>query len=201
MKRLNRKNEKLADAAERASVAAGWIGAAPYPGELLREAWIRFLWHQFHDDLTGTSIPQAYEYSWNDEALSANQFEGILEDSVGAVSMALETDVRESLSSSTTRCPFRERMSSRPSSSSRGRAESRPRPRSRRPRSSGTARRHIRRRRGPAGGRQGPVPRVRAVRRFGVYEVQSAETTGPAVAAAAAGFRPRPRGWRTGATV
>ena len=64
MKRWNRKNELLADAAERASVVADWLGAAPYPAAKLEEAWIRFLWHQFHDDLTGTSIPEAYTFSW-----------------------------------------------------------------------------------------------------------------------------------------
>jgi alpha-mannosidase len=39
MKRWNRKNELLADAAERASVAAWVLGAAPYPREKLHHAW------------------------------------------------------------------------------------------------------------------------------------------------------------------
>ncbi|MEI7633499.1 MAG: glycoside hydrolase family 38 C-terminal domain-containing protein [bacterium] len=93
LKRWNRKNELLAGAAERAAVAANWIGAAPYPAAFIRNAWIRFLWHQFHDDLTGTSIPGAYQYSWNDEALSLNQFASVLAGSVGAVSRALDTRV------------------------------------------------------------------------------------------------------------
>ena len=91
MKRWNRKNELLADAAERAAVAADWLGGAVYPGEKLTEAWTRFLWHGFHDDLTGTSIPQAYPFSWNDEILSLNQFAEVLSDSVGAVARALDT--------------------------------------------------------------------------------------------------------------
>ena len=70
MKAFNRRNEQLADAAERASVAAEWVGGPAYPRERLRTAWTRFLWHQFHDDLTGTSIPQAYQFSWNDELIS-----------------------------------------------------------------------------------------------------------------------------------
>src|SRR4029079_15993540 len=57
MKRFNRENELLADAAERAGVAAELFLGFPYPSERLRDAWVRFLWHQFHDDLTGTSIP------------------------------------------------------------------------------------------------------------------------------------------------
>jgi alpha-mannosidase len=91
MKRWNRKNELLADAAEHAAVAADWVGGAMYPGDRLAFAWRRFLWHQFHDDLTGTSIPEAYAYSWNDELLAGNLFAGILADSVGAVSRALDT--------------------------------------------------------------------------------------------------------------
>ena len=40
---------------------------------------MRFLWHQFHDDLTGTTIPEAYGFSWNDEPASANQFAAVLQ--------------------------------------------------------------------------------------------------------------------------
>ncbi len=93
MKRWNRRNEQLADAAERAAVAADWLGAMPYPRARLREAWQRFLWHQFHDDLTGTSIPAAYRYSWNDELLSLSQFGETLRAAVGAVSRGLDTRV------------------------------------------------------------------------------------------------------------
>jgi len=91
MKRFNRENELLADSAERASVAAQWLAGLPYPTERLRSAWIRFLWHQFHDDLTGTSIPQAYELSWNDELVSLNQFAGVLTSATEAVGNVLDT--------------------------------------------------------------------------------------------------------------
>ena len=91
MKYWNRKNELLADAAERASLAADLLGGPVYPREELRTAWIRFLWHQFHDDLTGTSIPQAYRFSWNDELLSLNQFAGLTAGAAGAVASGLDT--------------------------------------------------------------------------------------------------------------
>ncbi|MCQ2142248.1 MAG: discoidin domain-containing protein [Bacteroidales bacterium] len=94
MKLLNRRNELMADAAERSSVIAEHIGAAAYPAEALKEAWLRVIWHQFHDDLTGTSIPRAYEFSWNDELISLSQFTHILQSSAGAVSSALDTRVR-----------------------------------------------------------------------------------------------------------
>jgi alpha-mannosidase len=91
MKQFNRKNELLADSAERAAVAAEWLTGLPYPGERLRSAWLRVLWHQFHDDLTGTSIPQAYQFSWNDELVSSNQFAGVLSSSTSAVANMLDT--------------------------------------------------------------------------------------------------------------
>ncbi len=94
MKLYNRRNEQLADAAERSAVAADWLGAVPYPREVLTEAWKRFIWHQFHDDLTGTSLPRAYEFSWNDELISLKQFGDVLTTSVGAVSRGLDTDVK-----------------------------------------------------------------------------------------------------------
>ncbi|MBQ8400184.1 MAG: hypothetical protein IJX08_09530, partial [Clostridia bacterium] len=74
MKRLNRQNEQAADACERASVFAELLTGTPYPKERITEAWKNFLWHQFHDDLTGTSIAEAYLYSHNDEVLSKNIF-------------------------------------------------------------------------------------------------------------------------------
>ncbi|KAA6327524.1 Mannosylglycerate hydrolase [termite gut metagenome] len=94
MKLYNRRNELLADAAERTAVAADWLGTLKYPTNTLAEAWKRFIWHQFHDDLTGTSIPRAYEFSWNDELISLKQFSNVLESSVGSVSRGLNTQVK-----------------------------------------------------------------------------------------------------------
>lgn len=94
MKLYNRRNEILGDASERAAVIADWLGAVKYPKEMLTEAWKRFVWHQFHDDLTGTSIPRAYEFSWNDELISMKQFVNVLTTSVGGSSRGLDTQVR-----------------------------------------------------------------------------------------------------------
>ncbi len=94
MKKWNRANETLADAAERASLAAQWLGGAPYPHQVLNEAWLRVLWHQFHDDLTGTCIPQAYTFSWNDELISLGQFAGVLTTGVSAIARSLDTRVQ-----------------------------------------------------------------------------------------------------------
>ncbi|WP_455496682.1 alpha-mannosidase [Coprobacter sp.] len=91
MKRFNRRNEQLADAAERASVIAEWLGALPYQKKTLTESWQRFIWHQFHDDLTGTSIKEAYPFSWNDEILSQTQFMQVMNAASGAVISGMNT--------------------------------------------------------------------------------------------------------------
>jgi alpha-mannosidase len=91
MKRWNRENELLADAAERASVAACLLGAAPYPREKLNKAWQLVLRSQMHDMLPGTCVPKAYEYIWNDEIIAMNSFAEVLRNAVGAVARGLDT--------------------------------------------------------------------------------------------------------------
>ncbi|MGM9737864.1 MAG: alpha-mannosidase [Candidatus Cryptobacteroides sp.] len=93
MKHYNRANEILADAAERAAVIADWTGCCEYPSAQFDEAWKRFVWHQFHDDLTGTSLPEAYKYSWNDELLSQTQFARILSYASGKIAERMNTYV------------------------------------------------------------------------------------------------------------
>lgn len=92
-KRWNAKNEVLADAAERASVMASWLGGLDYPRQRLRRAWTLVLGGQFHDILAGTATPRAYEFSWNDDILAMNQFAGLLQDAVQTLSAALDTRV------------------------------------------------------------------------------------------------------------
>ena len=85
MKRWNRKNEQLADAAERAAVIADHFGGAKYPTEKLTNAWFRVLGSQMHDMLPGTAIARAYPYCWNDEIIAANNFAAVLQDSIAAI--------------------------------------------------------------------------------------------------------------------
>lgn len=93
MKQMNRQDELLADAAEKASVAADLLGASAYPAATLDKAWGLVLRNQFHDILPGTSLPKAYEYAWNDGLLAAKAFDGSLQDAVGAVARGLDTRV------------------------------------------------------------------------------------------------------------
>lgn len=91
MKRWNRKNELLADNAEKASVMAWWLGGRPYPAEKLESAWYLVLGSQMHDILPGTSHPRAYDFSQNDEVLAGNQLSAVLEDAAGVVVGAMDT--------------------------------------------------------------------------------------------------------------
>ena len=93
-KRWNRKNELLADSAERAAVMAAWLGASEYPEERLLTAWQTFLWHQFHDDLPGTSIAEAYVFTYNDYVIALNMFAAELNKAVGGAAKALDTNVK-----------------------------------------------------------------------------------------------------------
>ena len=44
--------------------------------------------------LTGTSVPEAYTHSWDDELISLSEFAGALGDAVGGVSTGLDTRAR-----------------------------------------------------------------------------------------------------------
>ncbi len=94
MKRWNRKNEQLADAAEKAAVGAMLLGARDYPGQRLQDAWELVLGSQMHDILPGTSVPLAYDLSWNDEVIAANQFAAVLTDSASAIISAMDTSAQ-----------------------------------------------------------------------------------------------------------
>ncbi|MCA8961800.1 MAG: alpha-mannosidase, partial [Planctomycetes bacterium] len=85
VKRWNRKGELLADAAERAAVLASWWAKEPYPRTRLETAWLRILANQMHDILPGTSIPKAYEYTWNDQLLALNILADTLTQSIEAI--------------------------------------------------------------------------------------------------------------------
>ncbi|WP_176736572.1 alpha-mannosidase [Oligoflexus tunisiensis] len=91
MKRWNRKNELLADSAEKASVTAAWLGSAQYPLEKINRSWNKVLSSQMHDMVTGTSIPQAYDYAYNNEVVALNGFASVLGNAIGAISRSLDT--------------------------------------------------------------------------------------------------------------
>jgi alpha-mannosidase len=84
-------NELLADAAEKASVAAEWMGGRRYPQQRLNDAWTLELGGHFHDTAAGTASPRSYEFAWNDDILTANQFAGVLTSASEAIASGLNT--------------------------------------------------------------------------------------------------------------
>lgn len=93
-KRWNCKNEILADAAEKTSVAAAWMGGRPYPQQRLNDAWTLVMGGQFHDTGAGTATPRSYEYAQNDGVIALNQFAGVLTSATQSVASKLNTQVK-----------------------------------------------------------------------------------------------------------
>ena len=93
-KRWLRKEELLADAAEKTSVAAEWLGARTYPMQRLNDAWTLVMGGQFHDIAAGTATPKSYEFAWNDDVIAMNQFAGVLNSASEPVAAALDTHAK-----------------------------------------------------------------------------------------------------------
>jgi alpha-mannosidase len=90
-KRWIRHEELLADAAEKSSVAAQWLGARSYPLQRLNDAWTLAMGAHFHDLAAGTATPRAYEFAWNDDVIALNQFADVLNSAVEGVAATLDT--------------------------------------------------------------------------------------------------------------
>lgn len=93
-KRWNRENEILADGAEKASVAAEWMGSRPYPQQRLNDAWTLVMSGQFHDLAAGTAAPRAYEFAQNDDVIALNQFADVLTSATEAVASGMDTQAK-----------------------------------------------------------------------------------------------------------
>ncbi len=90
-KRWIRHEELLADAAEKSSIAAEWLGGRKYPLQRLNDAWTLAMGAHFHDLAAGTATPRSYEFAWNDDVIALNQFAGVLKSGMEAVASALNT--------------------------------------------------------------------------------------------------------------
>lgn len=90
-KRWIRHQELLADAAEKSSIAAEWLGVRSYPLKRLNGAWTLAMGAHFHDLAAGTATPRSYEFAWNDDVIALNQFAGVLKNAVQGISSSLDT--------------------------------------------------------------------------------------------------------------
>ena len=90
-KRWIRQEELLADAAEKSSIAAMWLGGRTYPQQRLNDAWTLAMAAHFHDLAAGTATPRAYEFAWNDDTIAMNQFADVLKSAATAVASQMDT--------------------------------------------------------------------------------------------------------------
>ena len=94
MKMLNRRNERILGAAEGISSMADYFKGIKYPSYTIDEGWKRIIWHQFHDDLTGTSLPECYQFSYNDEYINLRQMGSVIESGVSSMGSIMNTAVK-----------------------------------------------------------------------------------------------------------
>lgn len=94
MKMLNRRNERMLGAAEGISSMADIYGGIKYPRYTIDEGWKRILWHHFHDDLTGTSLPECYQFSYNDEYINLRQMNSVVESGVASMASIMNTETK-----------------------------------------------------------------------------------------------------------
>jgi alpha-mannosidase len=91
IKEANHEAERLLLTAERfAAIAAGAFFTDRRQDDL-RPAWEKALFHQFHDILAGTSIPEAYEDAWAEyDAIRKTALE-VITDSLEIIGLQLDT--------------------------------------------------------------------------------------------------------------
>lgn len=89
MKRWNKQGELLACLAESAAVTAALQTHTPYPGAAIEQAWKLLIANQMHDILPGTCSPDACLHSQNSAVLMLNLWQGIICDSMIALSRQL----------------------------------------------------------------------------------------------------------------
>jgi alpha-mannosidase len=94
MKRLNRKNEILAQSSEEAACMAWFLCGSAYPTTRLNNSWELVLGSQMHDVLPGTAIPNAFKLAWNDEFIAQNGFTGVLKNGLREVISKLNTQTK-----------------------------------------------------------------------------------------------------------
>ncbi len=94
-KRFHRNNELKAIFAEESAVFAAWLGAREYPKKTLTKAWRDFIRHEFHDDLTGTSVLRAYRETFHDDIVVNNTLDGEIAFSLASIARNADTEKGE----------------------------------------------------------------------------------------------------------
>lgn len=94
VKEYNRKNEILAEKAEKAGTLGSWLGVLPDAGnEDISKAWDKILINQFHDVLPGSSVPYQYQVTYNNQELAKNLLKNVQNNGLQAIAYKADTNV------------------------------------------------------------------------------------------------------------
>ncbi|WP_050697172.1 glycoside hydrolase family 38 N-terminal domain-containing protein [Anaeromassilibacillus senegalensis] len=94
VKEYNRKNEILAEKAEKAGTLGNWLGVLPGAGnDEVSKAWDKILINQFHDVLPGSSIPYQYQVTYNNQELAKNLLNNVQDNGLQAIAYKADTNV------------------------------------------------------------------------------------------------------------
>lgn len=92
VKEYNRKNEVLAEKAEKAAALGNWLGVLPDAGSSeVGKAWDKILVNQFHDILPGSSIPYQYQVTYNNQELAKNLLNNVQSNGLQAIAYRANT--------------------------------------------------------------------------------------------------------------
>ena len=91
IKQANHEAEQLLLTAERFAALAWAAFSAPSPQADLARAWETVLFHQFHDVLAGTSIPEAYDDAWPEYEKVRHVAMRVITDALGTIGPMVRT--------------------------------------------------------------------------------------------------------------
>ncbi|MCL2152091.1 MAG: glycosyl hydrolase-related protein [Oscillospiraceae bacterium] len=97
IKEYNRKNEILADSAEKAATLGFYTGVTPTNNsDTIEWAWNRVLTDQMHDVLPGSSVAYQYYQSYNFQEQSKNLFNSVRNNALAGLAYRADTNVQGS---------------------------------------------------------------------------------------------------------
>jgi len=94
IKEYNRKNEILAEEAEKADTIGKWLGVVPGSPEMIKTAWDKILVNQMHDILPGSSVPYQYDVTINQQELVRNILNNVKNYGLQAIAYKADTDIQ-----------------------------------------------------------------------------------------------------------
>jgi len=89
----NRKSEIAAEVAEKAGAIGTWLGVTPDTGSVINDAWWKIAINHMHDVQPGSSVPMAYEESFNFNEIARNKLNTVANYGLQAMAYRADTSV------------------------------------------------------------------------------------------------------------